>query len=59
MPYSIIFMGDIFHFSISRNAKGYKVSFKSEIGEVSKLDQRLEDAPARMRLWLSKVGIIK
>ncbi len=63
MPHSITFLGDYFYFSISKNASGYEVSYKSEIGEVGRRDRRLEDALAGMHLWLFEtnieVGIIK
>ena len=59
MPDVITYMGDYCYLSVSKNVSSYEVSYKSENGEISQLDQRLEDALARMRLWMSKVGIIK
>jgi len=37
----------------------YKVSYKPERGEISRCERELENALARMLLWLSEIGIVK
>jgi len=59
MPISITFLRNRFYFSISKNEIFYKVSYRPEKGEISRCERKLENALARMLLWLSEIGIIK
>jgi len=61
MPASIGFLGELYYFSISKNILNlYEVSYKPiNGGGIIRFDQKLENALAKMLLWLNKTGIIK
>jgi len=59
MPHSIMFLRNRFYFSISKSDIFYKVSYRLEKGEISRCERKLENALARMLLWLSEIGVVK
>jgi len=59
LPFSFTFQGIRLYFSISKNEIFYKVSYKPDRGEITRCERKLENALARMLLWLSEIGVVK
>ena len=61
MPASITFLGELYYSSIAKNILNlYEASYKPiNGGAIIRFDQKLENALAKMLLWLNELGFIK